>query len=492
MRIGRIIQRRVVCALFCITVLWPGFCLAQTSTSVPELEMGLQATDYQPRHPEVWTMPNGLTVMYLHDDELPLVQGTLFIHGGAIWETTEPVGTSAVMGDQMRQGGAGNRSADALDRELERLAAGVGSSFGAEYGKISFYSLHSDLEPVFSIFSDVILRPRFERERLELWRGQALEGIRRRTDDPGTIAGIAFNQLLYGNTVYGRVSADKDVRSLSRDHLLKAYRKLVVPQRAILTMSGKVEQGVARALIEKHLGKWQARGGPLAAPPPVEWQPKPNLYFLSYPFAQATMLVGKLGPKRLTPDYPAIEVFNEIFGAAGFSARLTKRVRTELGLAYGIFGAILPAVEKGRALIQLQTKAESAGQALLESLRVLKSMQENPVTEHELFEARRSISNSFVFKFDTTDELTQRAALLRLLDYPADYDDTYVDRIMAVTPDETKAVALRYWDPTQFVVVVVGNETAYTALEKALATEHGKSLGLSLQRVRFDQKLIMP
>jgi zinc protease len=257
-----------------------------------------------------------------------------------------------------------------------------------------------------------------------------------------------------------------------------------------LVISGSVPRPVVATLVERYFGDWRRGSGELPPPPPVDWKPTPGIYFLSYPFAQSTIFIGHLGPRRLTPDYPAIDGFNELFGSSGFSARLTKRVRTELGLAYGIFGAVVPAVVKGRNLVQLQTKSESTGLGVVESIDVLQNMQKELVSADELNEARRSITNSFVFKFDSTDELVQRAALLRLLDYPLDYDATYVDKIESLTPEDIRTAAKAHWDPSQFVLVVVGNETAYTSLEKA-AKEHPALLGqFPIRRMRFDQKLV--
>ncbi|MFO0006354.1 MAG: insulinase family protein, partial [bacterium] len=120
--------------------------------------------------------------MYLKDSELPVAQGQLIIRGGALWANQYPLGTTSAMGDVMRTGGAGDLSADALERELEKLAAGVSSSFSTEFGSISFSCLTSDLERVFKLFADVALRPRFEQDKLNLWKGQSLEGIRRRVE----------------------------------------------------------------------------------------------------------------------------------------------------------------------------------------------------------------------------------------------------------------------------------------------------------------------
>lgn len=463
---------------------------AQRSGSPSQLALGLEGVKYEPTQPISWELPNGLTILYSQDSELPLVQGAIFVKGGGIWEPPHRPALAAVLGDQMRQGGAGAYSANALDRELERLAASIGTTFGSEYGKFGFSCLRSDVDQVFSLFADVVLRPRFEQERLDLWKGQALEAIRRRTDDPGTIAGIAFNQLLYGDTPYGRVPIDKDIRAISRSELQRLHMKFVNPRDALLVVSGSIDRAAVQALAEKNFGGWRTNAEDLPPPLPVTENPRPAIYFLSYPFAQSTILMGQLGPKRLSPDYASIDMFNEVFGSSGFSARLTKRVRTELGLAYGVYGAVLAAIEKGKSIINLQTKAESSAQAMLAAVEVLRGLQDAPPNSTEMAEARRSIANSFVFKFDSTEEIIQRAALLKLLRYPLNYDATYVAKISAVSAADVQAMAKKYLDPAQFVVVVVGNETAYSSLQEALKKHPHVFPGLELKRMRFDQKLV--
>jgi predicted Zn-dependent peptidase len=391
----------------------------------------------------------------------------------------------------MRQGGAGELSAEALDKELEHLAAGIAGSFGAEFGKFSFSCLGSDVDRVFSLFADVILRPRFQEDRIDLWKGQALEGIRRRSDDPGTIASIAFNQILYDSTPYGRVVVDKDVQAITRAELIKMHQEMVTPRDAVLIISGNISRIAAEELIHKYFAKWGENDRVLPPVPVVSSEPQPGIYFLEYPFAQSTVLMGQLGPKRLSPDYPQIEEFNEVFGSAGFSARLARRVRTELGLAYGVFGGILAGVDRGRALVQLQTKSESTGQAIVEAIEVIKGLQAAEATESELAEAQRSITNSFVFKFDSTEELIQRAALLQILGYPQDYDATFVPKIKNVDGADVQTVARKYWDPAKFVIVVVGNERAYNSLQRVLDEQPSALPGFKIQKMQFDQKLVM-
>ena len=469
-----------------------GCSLGSVSSDRATLPRADEVSQFKPIQPEEWRLENGLRVVYLKDDELPLVKGRLFIRGGSLWGPASPVGAVSAMGDQMRQGGAGGRSADTLDQELEELAATVSSSFSTEFGGVSFSSLASDVDKVFPIFADVALRPRFEGDRLALWKGQSLESIRRRKEDASTVASIAFTQLLYGDSPYGRVSVDRDIQTISRDLLVSLHQKFVKPDGGLLVVTGRIERPVVEKLVERHFGGWKARGELLPSAPAVSHEPKPGIYFIELPFSQASVQLGHLGVPRLTPDYPAIDMFNEVFGTSGFGSRLMQRVRTDLGLTYGVYGGISPAVVKGVNYVFLQTKADSVAPAIEESIGVLTKLQSAPPTEEEMEEKRTAIENSFVLNFDSIDDIAVRNARLKLLEYPADYDQTYLNKVGAVTPSAVQEVAQKRWDPKKFVIVVVGNETAYERLKRAMAETNNPLSPLPLRKLRFESAIVVP
>jgi zinc protease len=434
-------------------------------------------------------MANGLRVMYLRDAELPLVRGSLLIRGGTLWEEPERWGAVSALGAQLRQGGAGTRSAEELDRVLEELSAGISTAAGGESINASFRCLSSDLETVLSLFADVVLRPRFEEGRLDLWKGQNLEAIRRRVDEPSAVAGLALGELLYGWSPYGRFLLEDDVRGIARTDLSGLHRSTIVPDGAILTVTGDVDRAKLELLLERNFGGWRASGRSTPHPPLVEAEPIPGIYFIRLPYMQSTIYLGQLGVPRLTEDYIAIEGFNELFGASGFGSMLMQRIRTELGLAYSVYGGILPGPVRGKNVIALQTKAESTGTAIVESLRVLGTMQRSEVEGEKLAEAKRSITNSFIFRFDTVDDALNRRALQTYLNYPADYDSTYLPQIAALTPGEIRAAAERRWDLSKFVIVVVGDDKAYASVKESLSSAVSELQGYELREVAFEGRL---
>ena len=100
------------------------------------------------------------------------------------------------------------------------------------------------------------------------------------------------------------------------------------------------------------------------------------------------------------------------------------------------------------------------------------------------------ISNSFVFKFDSPAKVLYRRALIELFHCPDDYDETFIPGMLKLTSDNIQEVAKKRWDLKKFVILVVGNESAYNSLVKALQDPPEVLRGLPFRRVKFDEKLI--
>lgn len=445
--------------------------------------------------PERWQLANGLTVMFSRDDELPLVSGGLFTRGGSLWESMSEFGVAAAMGSQMRQGGAGSLSADALDQRLDELSASLSSSVGQEFGRVQFASLSSDFDEVFRLFADVVLRPRFENDRLGLWLDQTREAIRRRVDDPNSVASTAFNQLLFGKTPYGWSLGTKDLERFTRSNLVASHHRFIRPNGAMLVISGRIERATVERAVHEMFGAWQPAAAELPPPPAISSTVRPGIYFVKLPLQQSTIIAGQRGVPRLTPDHLAIEAFNSIFGGGGFGSRLMKRVRTEGGMAYSVYGSIVPAVTQGKNIVYVQTKTETTARALLKSLDELSLLQKTAPDAEELAETTGALVNSFVFNFDSPAKVMSREATLELLRYPKDYDQKYIPGVQALSPEDVRRVADTRWNLSEFVIVVVGNEKAFEALRAELA---GPKTGgprdvlqqLPLREVRFDERLV--
>src|SRR5262249_13544502 len=145
-----------------------------------------------------FTLANGIKVFLLEDHDLPLVSGSALVRTGNLFDPPEKRGLADLTGSVMRSGGTKTKSGDALDEELEGMAASVESSIGEASGTVSFNCLKENIDSVMGIFHDVLTVPDFHQDKVDLAKTQARSGISRRNDDAGGIASREFASTIYG------------------------------------------------------------------------------------------------------------------------------------------------------------------------------------------------------------------------------------------------------------------------------------------------------
>lgn len=462
---------------------------APTLSKTP-IELPVEVAHYEPPHPQEFSLSNGMKVLFLQDSEIPIVRGAIYFSPGGLNRGELLPGSVGAMGALLRDGGVESLTADALDLELEKLSAGIDSSFGEEYGNVTFSCLAPDFDKVMDLTREVIRAPRFEEARFSLWKGQVLESIRRRKDSPDSISSIGISKLLYGDSILGRVLTSEDVKKISREDILLAYEKFVAPEGALIAVAGDISREKLESELERRFGDWNPTVRTIPDIPQISYKPAPGIYFLNAPFEQATIMIGLQGPKRLSKDYIPIEAFNQLLGSDGsFSSALVKSIRTEKGYAYSVVGGIYPGTPIGRSIIALQTKAQSAGESIGEVQRIVTEFQAGSIRVENLQDAVRASENSFIFRYESPDGIVQRGALLRLLNFPETYDDTFIPKLQKVTIEDVAEVAKRYWNLEDSVVLVVGNEKALSSVNEWIKGKDGPLSRLPIYRASFDEVL---
>lgn len=158
--------------------------------------MTFKPVEFSPPEPERVVLDNGMVVYLLEDHELPLVTITATMRTGSWLDPVDKIGLAAMTGAVMRTGGGGGLSAEQVDAELEQFAVNVSIGIGRQSGSASLDVLSKDVNRGLEIFAGLIRTPAFDPARVELARLQAIEGIRRRQDNPGSIVGREFAKML--------------------------------------------------------------------------------------------------------------------------------------------------------------------------------------------------------------------------------------------------------------------------------------------------------
>jgi zinc protease len=173
-------------------------------------------------------------------------------------------------------------------------------------------------------------------------------------------------------------------------------------------------------------------------------------------------------------------IFNRYFGYGAFGSVLFQEVRSKRGLAYDIDGGLFPAFSRGLFQVSLATRVEQAPAAIKEVWSQIGEAREEVPAADRISAMKSSAGRSFIFNFENAAEVVQRASILDLYRYPADYDDIYLPSIAKVEPPAVRDVAARWIKPSNVVTVVVGRVTP-----EALRQELGA--GVPIIPLTFDE-----
>lgn len=429
--------------------------LGQVS-SVEEIEYP-PLNEFTPLKPERVELDNGMIVLLLEDHELPIVDVMARIRIGDRLETPGKAGVTSILAETLRTGGTETMSGSELDEYLDSKAATIEVGIGTASGNLNASFLSEDAGELLPVIADVLRRPVFEQDKIDVAKTQVNASIARQNDDPQGILFREFPELVYGDdSAYSINTTYDSVAAISREDLIAWHQAYLAPDRIILGVVGDFDHDEMLRLIEESFGDWEPGATEIpevevgtSADPGVYYVPKEDM-------TQSNIAIGHLGVTRDNPDYYAIQVFNEVF-SGGFTSRLFANVRSKKGLAYAVRGTIGSNWDyPGQFRMWMTTKTETTGAGIEALLEEVDRLASDPITDEEIELAKSSILNSFVFNFDSTPEIMDQQLTYEYFGYPSDYLEKYRQGIEAVTREQVQAAAETYIHPEEFIYLVIG------------------------------------
>jgi zinc protease len=406
-------------------------------------------------------LPNGMTLFLVEDKELPLVRASAIIRTGERWEPIAKTGLAEITMYVMRQGGSVTRDGDALDKELDRLAASVEISPGTNSSGASMFVLKEDTDKGLEILADLLQHPAFPQDKIDLLKLQINDAISRRNDDVGSIHSRESTRLLYGkDSPYAHVAEFAHIAGISRADLVAFHQQYFQPENVILGITGDFNAADMKAKVEKAFGTWAKGGKPKPVAPAVDLTKtgKPGIYYIEKDDVnQSTIGTSILLGKANDPDYQAMSVMTYILGGS-FGSRLTNTIRTREGLAYSTSAGYGAGFDyAGGWSANVGTKSQTTVKALELLKAEIERIKTAEVTDDELAQAKEYILKGEAFDNDSTDKILGRLMTYEYYGYPSDFMQRHRAAIEKVTKADVLRVAKQYLDLSKFQTVVLGN-----------------------------------
>ena len=287
-------------------------------------------------HAELTTLPNGLRVVTVPDENAESASFSLVVASGSRHERPRLSGISHFI-EHMLFKGTAKRTA----RDINRAIEGVGGELNAYTSEqtTSYYARvpHERLATAVDVICDMYRNASVPDSEFERERQVVLQEIKMYEDDPSSVASDILRAGLFPKSPLGvPVSGDEKTLAAMTPQLLRDYvRRAYVPSATVAVVAGRMDPAKAVALVSERLGDLK-KGRPLAFAGFDDAVPVVRESVVSREVMQTQLMMGWRLPFGVRGDARfTLNMLNVVMGY-GMSSRLFESVREKRGLSYDI------------------------------------------------------------------------------------------------------------------------------------------------------------
>lgn len=408
--------------------------------------------------PQRSVLQNGMILLTSEQKALPMVTINLLIDAGSRLEAPGKSGL-ANLTSRLLTYGTTRKSALEISETLDFIGANLSADCDQDVASVSLTILKKDLSVGLELLAEILTGSSFPEQEIERQKQSVIATIRAREEDPGDVAQRRFLAALYPDNPYGRpVEGEEDtVNKIERIELRTFFQRYYRPNRTIAAVVGDISHQEITQALSKAFRSWDP-GEPTKESPSPPATGRVRTIRVEKELTQANIVLGHEGVPRGHPDYYAIQVMNYILGGGGFSSRAMDSIRNERGLAYSVYSYFSAEKSFGTFQFVMQTKNETAHEAIRLATEEVERIRTQPVGEKELSAAKDYLTGSFPLRLDTNRKVAAFLAQVEFFRLGLEYPDLYPELIRKVSRNDVLRVAQQYLNPKNFVVVIVGNQ----------------------------------
>jgi len=452
---------------------WTTLCAAQQQgtqeSPAPESLKGVQLKGKAPVNPQTLrvvlpraqeaTLSNGLRVALLEDHKLPTFSLQLLLTGGGLDDPANQHGLAMVTASLLREGTT-ERTSRQIAEQLATLGGAFSASASPSSGEtgIGIGGLSENADKILAIAADVVRNPAFPEAELAKYKSRFVSQLQQQRATPGFVAQEEFMRAVYGTHPGSYVVPPENVlRDLTRADLVSYHKAHYMPNNGIVLAYGDFKLGDLVQKLERAFGNWPKGEVRAISLPALTPPAKARVLLVDRPGSvQTSLWLGGLGIERRSDDYFAVLVMDHILGG-GPASRLFINLREDKGYTYGVQSFFNGSRFPGVILATTDVRTQVTEGALHELTAEVRRIGSEPVPEDELKKAKRALVGGFALSLDSPQTLLSNLATQKIYNLPADYWDTYPQRVEAITAADVQRVAKKYYDANRLQLIAVGD-----------------------------------
>ena len=392
-------------------------------------------------------LDNGVKVIVRRIPNLPLINMQVYAKGGVLVETDKTAGLTKMAASMMEKGTAAMSAAE-IAEYFDSIGGAYHISSGRNTISAAMTVLKDDFGKASEILSESFLRPAFPQAEFDKLKVLVLGGIERKKSEPRSIAMDTFFSALPETSAYHVIQGgtEESINAITLDDVKRFHQTYVQPSNMVVTVFGDIEPAEAIARVEKLFGT--LKSNPV---PPISFSRLNKLdkdVTLHKDTEQKTgiVVIGFEGPAMSQEkDYSAVAVLNAVMTGYGYPGGwIFPELRGE-GLVYSVFGTNLSGPCPGFFIFMAQTRPDAVDEVITRLRRNISKAVNGEITQQEVDKAKKMILAYHAQDNTTAGSQASQAGVDEILGFGYDYDKAFEARINAVTLEQVRAVAKKYF-----------------------------------------------
>lgn len=403
------------------------------------------------------TLDNGLTLLLLPRRRLPIVVAQAHVARVRLHESAGNAGITALIGSLLEEGTT-RRSEQEISQAIEDVGGFLSLSGNGGLVKV----LSPDRRLGLDLLIDCLSRPAFHEDAVRRLKEHQLAEIEDRQANPEARARDEFVRIIYGDHPLGRpgLGTAETVEKIDAAACRQFHAQVFVPNNTVLAVVGDFDPDEMVEMIRQLTRDWPKRDVPRLQLPALEFAAAQTRIITLPKTSQLNIYLGHLGIRRRDEDYYRLLVMDNILGVggAGFTDRLSARLRDRQGLAYTVAAAITATAgeEPGMFIAFIGTHPNQYATVTRILREEIARIRDEKPTIREVEEAKDYLMATIGFDLTTGDLVASQLIQIERFDLGYDYLERFRRAIAAVTPDDVQAAARKHLKPERLVQVAAG------------------------------------
>ncbi len=426
--------------------------MAIDRTTVPAI---IDAVEFQVtlKPCEQFTLDNGTPVYSIDAGAEEVVMVELVFHAGNWYEEKNIVAATT---NHLLKNGTKRQNAFEINEHFEFYGAYLSRACYNETATITLHCLNKHLEVLLPVVTELLTDAIFPEQELAIYRQNQKQRLEVNLKKCDFVANRLIDEYVYGfHHPYGKYTSADDFNNLHQQDLLDYYKQYYTHGKCLVFVAGKLPTNT-QSLLNKTLGHlpFNQQHFPLREIIQTPATIKKYNIVNDAESVQAAIRIARPFPTRHHPDFPKVQVLNNLFGGF-FGSRLMSNIREDKGYTYGIHSYIQNHLHNTAWMISTEAGRDVAEATISEVYKEMALLRDEKIEAEELDLVRNYMIGSLLGDLDGPFQIIARWKNYILNNLGSDYFYNSLDTVRNVSAEELQELAKKYLNPDDFYELMV-------------------------------------